>query len=152
MKALNFDNEEKESYDSTLFYEDDDDDDDCSVDGIQDVSVATLSSSRTPSCQVKHMVPNSQEKTHILKILAGWKMEPIDYLGQDAFSPTSMFAFYMFGNELFEGEMTETERKIKQNLFEDQQQQLEARVEQLSDLMEKLIHNHTIDIAIQLRI
>lgn len=47
------------------------------------------------------------------------------------------FAFYMFGDELFKGEMTEEEREIKQNLFEDQQQQLEANVEKLSKCIEE---------------
>lgn len=42
------------------------------------------------------------------------------------------FAFYMFGDEIFKDEMTKEEREIKQNLFEDQQQQLECNVERLS--------------------
>jgi ariadne-1 len=37
----------------------------------------------------------------------------------------------MFGDKLFKEEMSEAEREIKQNLFEDQQQQLEANVERL---------------------
>ncbi|KAL2927512.1 putative E3 ubiquitin-protein ligase ARI2 [Bienertia sinuspersici] len=53
-----------------------------------------------------------------------------------------VFAFYLFGNDLFKGEMTETDKRIKQNLFEDQQQQLEARVEQLSGLMEQPFHTY----------
>ncbi|MQL93214.1 hypothetical protein Taro_025847, partial [Colocasia esculenta] len=49
------------------------------------------------------------------------------------------FAFYMFGDEFFKDEMTTEEREIKQNLFEDQQQQLECNVERLSkSLMEPL--------------
>lgn len=47
------------------------------------------------------------------------------------------FAFYMFGDELFKDEMTPQERDMKQNLFEDQQQQLEANVEKLSMFLEK---------------
>lgn len=39
------------------------------------------------------------------------------------------FAYYMFGEELFENEMSSEERAIKLNLFEDQQQQLEANIE-----------------------
>ncbi|XP_021850845.1 probable E3 ubiquitin-protein ligase ARI2 [Spinacia oleracea] len=62
-----------------------------------------------------------------------------------------VFAFYMFGDELFEGEMTETERIIKQNLFEDQQQQLEAKVVQLSDLMKKSFCEYTIDSLKQIK-
>jgi ariadne-1 len=45
------------------------------------------------------------------------------------------FAFYMFGDKLFKEEMSEAEREIKQNLFEDQQQQLEANVERLSEIL-----------------
>ncbi|KAH7849521.1 hypothetical protein Vadar_019043 [Vaccinium darrowii] len=47
------------------------------------------------------------------------------------------FAYYMFGHELFQDEMTDEERQIKQNLFEDQQQQFEANVEKLSMLLEE---------------
>lgn len=47
------------------------------------------------------------------------------------------FAFYMFGEELFKDEMSEEERVIKQNLFEDQQQQLEENVEKLSKTLEQ---------------
>ncbi|KAK9817712.1 hypothetical protein WJX72_001099 [[Myrmecia] bisecta] len=46
------------------------------------------------------------------------------------------FAFYMFGNEMFRDEITPDQNKINQNLFEDQQQQLEAEVERLSGLIE----------------
>jgi ariadne-1 len=43
----------------------------------------------------------------------------------------------MFGDELFKDEMSEAEREIKQNLFEDQQQQFEANVERLSKILEE---------------
>ncbi|XP_010941706.1 probable E3 ubiquitin-protein ligase ARI2 isoform X1 [Elaeis guineensis] len=52
-------------------------------------------------------------------------------------SYTYPFAFYMFGDELFKDEMTPGERQIRQNLFEDQQQQLESNVEKLSLFLEK---------------
>lgn len=45
------------------------------------------------------------------------------------------FAYYMFG-DIFGSEMTKQERVIKQHLFEDQQQQLEAHVERLSSFLE----------------
>uniref|UniRef100_A0A803LP04 RBR-type E3 ubiquitin transferase n=1 Tax=Chenopodium quinoa TaxID=63459 RepID=A0A803LP04_CHEQI len=102
--------------------------------------------------RIKHMVPKSQENnTHTQDF--SWVKNGADRLfrSRRILSYSYVFAFYMFGNELFEGEMTETERSIKQNLFENQQQQLEARVEQISDLMEKLIYSHTIDIAIHIR-
>ncbi|MCD7451582.1 putative E3 ubiquitin-protein ligase ari2 [Datura stramonium] len=47
------------------------------------------------------------------------------------------FAFYMFGDDLFRDEMTKEEKEIKQHLFEDQQQQLEANVEKLSKVFEE---------------
>ncbi|KAJ8483783.1 hypothetical protein OPV22_016268 [Ensete ventricosum] len=55
------------------------------------------------------------------------------------------FAFYMFGDELFKDEMTPQERDMKQNLFEDQQQQLEANVEKLSMFLEKDFQHFTDD-------
>ncbi|KAG7559012.1 Zinc finger RING-type [Arabidopsis thaliana x Arabidopsis arenosa] len=47
------------------------------------------------------------------------------------------FAFYMFGEELFKDEMSDEERDIKKNLFEDQQQQLEGNIEKLSKILEE---------------
>ncbi|EOA25584.1 hypothetical protein CARUB_v10018931mg [Capsella rubella] len=47
------------------------------------------------------------------------------------------FAFYMFGEELFEDDMSDEERDMKKNLFEDQQQQLEGNVEKLSKILEE---------------
>jgi len=55
------------------------------------------------------------------------------------------FAFYMFGGEIFKDEMTPGERELKQNLFEDQQQQLEFNVERLSGFLEKDFQNFTDD-------
>lgn len=55
------------------------------------------------------------------------------------------FAYYMFGNYLFKGEMTKQQRELKRNLFEDQQQQLEANVEKLSKYIEKPFHELPID-------
>lgn len=48
-----------------------------------------------------------------------------------------VFAYYMFGDDLFRREMTEEEKEIKKNLFEDQQQQLETHVEKLSSYLEQ---------------
>ncbi|CAH8356573.1 unnamed protein product [Eruca vesicaria subsp. sativa] len=47
-------------------------------------------------------------------------------------SYTYVFAFYMFGRELFKGEMSDEEREMKKNLFEIQQQQLIGNIESLS--------------------
>ncbi|CAA2988571.1 probable E3 ubiquitin- ligase ARI2 isoform X1 [Olea europaea subsp. europaea] len=54
-----------------------------------------------------------------------------------ALSYSYPFAFYMFGDDLFEDEMTKEDREIKKNLFEDQQQQLESNVEKLSKFIEE---------------
>ncbi|KAM7474962.1 hypothetical protein LguiB_022205 [Lonicera macranthoides] len=62
-----------------------------------------------------------------------------------ALSYSYPFAYYMFGEELFKDEMTEKEREIKQNLFEDQQQQLEANVEKLSKFIEEPFDNYGVD-------
>ena len=37
-------------------------------------------------------------------------------------------AFFMFGSSYFKGEVTPEQNELNQNLFEDQQQQLEAEV------------------------
>ncbi|XP_065855855.1 probable E3 ubiquitin-protein ligase ARI2 [Euphorbia lathyris] len=61
------------------------------------------------------------------------------------------FAFYMFGEELFKDEMTLEEREIKQNLFEDQQQQLESNVEKLSKFLEEPFDQYTDDKVMEIR-
>lgn len=61
------------------------------------------------------------------------------------------FAFYMFGDELFKDEMTKEEREIKQHLFEDQQQQLEANVEKLSKLLEEPFDQYSEDKVMEIR-
>lgn len=48
-----------------------------------------------------------------------------------------VFAYYMFGDELYGNEMTQGEKEIKQDLFEDQQQQLETNIERLSMCLEE---------------
>lgn len=61
------------------------------------------------------------------------------------------FAFYMFGDELFKDEMTKEDTEIKQNLFEDQQQQLEANVEKLSKFIEEPFDQYTEDKVMEIR-
>ncbi|CAH8309223.1 unnamed protein product [Eruca vesicaria subsp. sativa] len=46
------------------------------------------------------------------------------------------FAFYMFGEELFQDEMSDEDREIKKNLFENQQQELTGNIETLSKLLD----------------
>ncbi|XP_077215080.1 putative E3 ubiquitin-protein ligase ARI2 isoform X3 [Tasmannia lanceolata] len=61
------------------------------------------------------------------------------------------FAFYMFGDDLFKDEMTKEQRELKQHLFEDQQQQLEANVEELSKFVEKPFDKLPEDKILELR-
>lgn len=61
------------------------------------------------------------------------------------------FAFYMFGDELFKDEMTKEEMEIKQHLFEDQQQQLEANVEKLSKFLEAPFDQYSEDRVMETR-
>ncbi|KAE9448542.1 hypothetical protein C3L33_19553, partial [Rhododendron williamsianum] len=61
------------------------------------------------------------------------------------------FAYVMFGDELFKDEMTKEEREIKQRLFEDQQQQLEANVEKLSNFLEVPFDQFTEDKVMEIR-
>ncbi|PIN22131.1 putative E3 ubiquitin ligase [Handroanthus impetiginosus] len=68
-----------------------------------------------------------------------------------ALSYSYPFAFYMFGNDLFKGEMTRKDREIKQHLFEDQQQQLESNVEKLSKFLEEPFDEYSEENVLQIR-
>ncbi|KAK4429121.1 putative E3 ubiquitin-protein ligase ARI2 [Sesamum alatum] len=61
------------------------------------------------------------------------------------------FAYFMFGDELFKNEMSSQEKTIKQNLFEDQQQQLETNVERLSMFLEERFAQYPKDKILKLR-
>ncbi|KVI01962.1 Zinc finger, C6HC-type, partial [Cynara cardunculus var. scolymus] len=61
------------------------------------------------------------------------------------------FAFYMFGDELFNDEMTKEDLEIKQHLFEDQQQQLETNVEKLSKFIEEPFDQYPDDRIMDIR-
>ncbi|GJU65665.1 probable E3 ubiquitin-protein ligase ARI2 isoform X1, partial [Tanacetum coccineum] len=68
-----------------------------------------------------------------------------------ALSYSYPFAFYMFGDELFNDEMTKEDLEIKQHLFEDQQQQLETNVEKLSKFIEEPFDSFTEDKIMEIR-
>lgn len=51
----------------------------------------------------------------------------------------------MFDGDLFADEMTKGEREMKQNLFEDQQQQFEANIEKLSSFLDEKFHLYNED-------
>lgn len=80
----------------------------------------------------------SQNKNSTFKDY-GWVLNGMNKLfrSRRVLSYSYVFAFYMFGDELFKDEMTPRERQMKQNLYEDQQQQLESNVEKLSMFLEK---------------
>lgn len=61
------------------------------------------------------------------------------------------FAYYMFGDNLLKSRMKKKEIRIKQNLFEDQQQQLEANIEKLSSLIEEPFDQFSLDKVMELR-
>ncbi|KAL9275703.1 putative E3 ubiquitin-protein ligase ARI1 [Drosera capensis] len=61
------------------------------------------------------------------------------------------FAYYRFGDELFENERKEA-KEIKQNLFEDQQQQLEGNVERLSSWLEERFEEYNEQKLMDLRL
>ncbi|KAJ4962158.1 hypothetical protein NE237_022097 [Protea cynaroides] len=61
------------------------------------------------------------------------------------------FAYYMFGEDLFWGEMSKEDRELKQNLFEDQQQQLEANVERLSKFIEEPFESYAEEKVMEIR-
>ncbi|KAL3678073.1 hypothetical protein R1sor_021029 [Riccia sorocarpa] len=62
-----------------------------------------------------------------------------------ALSFSFAFAFFMFSNDLFKDDISEEQNEINQNLFEDQQTQLEETVERLSKLVETPLELHTDD-------
>ncbi|CAA0830909.1 Probable E3 ubiquitin-protein ligase ARI2 [Striga hermonthica] len=69
-----------------------------------------------------------------------------------ALSYSYPFAFYMFGDEMFKGEMKKKHREIKKNLFEDQQQQLEANIERLSKFLEEPFNEYSDEQVMQTRL
>lgn len=87
---------------------------------------------------IKVKVSNSEEKESTLRDFS-WVTNGLYRLfrSRRVLSYSYPFAFYMFGDDLFNDEMTKEEREIKQHLFEDQQQQLEANVEKLSKFIEE---------------
>lgn len=92
--------------------------------------------------KIQEKIDISENKDSIIKDYS-WVMNGLNRLfrSRRVLSYSYPFAFYMFGDELFHDEMTPKEMEIKQNLFEDQQQQLESNVERLSLLLEKDFHD-----------
>ncbi|CAD5324327.1 unnamed protein product [Arabidopsis thaliana] len=84
-------------------------------------------------------VSNSETKDQKVFKEYSWVTDAVNrlFISRRILSQSYPFAFYMFGEELFKDEMSEKEREIKKNLFEDQQQQLEGNVEKLSKILEE---------------
>ncbi|CAN7125149.1 unnamed protein product [Brassica rapa subsp. narinosa] len=66
-----------------------------------------------------------------------WAINGADLLfrSRKILSKSYPFAFYMFGEELFKDKMSDEDREIKKNLFENQQQQLTGNIETLSKIL-----------------
>ncbi|CAA0827598.1 Probable E3 ubiquitin-protein ligase ARI1 [Striga hermonthica] len=73
------------------------------------------------------------------------------FMSRRTLSYSYPFAFCMFGDDLLNGEMTNVECDIKQNLFEDQQQQLESNVEKLSKFLEENFDEYSLEQVMRIR-
>ncbi|KNA13049.1 hypothetical protein SOVF_120280 [Spinacia oleracea] len=94
---------------------------------------------------VKVKISSSEKKTGLLDFTWLEKGMCRLFRSRRALSYSYAFAFYMFGDELFKDDLSKQERELKQNLFEDQQQQFEANVEKLSRLIEEPIDKYSVD-------
>lgn len=101
-----------------------------------------------------------KEKVSSLEANDDWKIREFSWVTdalcrlfkyRRALSYSYPFAFYMFGNDLFKGEMTKKETEMKQHLFEDQQQQLESNVEKLSKFFEEPFDRYSEEEIMQMR-
>ncbi|KAL6494766.1 putative E3 ubiquitin-protein ligase ari2 [Orobanche gracilis] len=101
---------------------------------------------------IKEKVSNLEERDSKLREFS-WVMNGFNRLFRSRWALTYSypFAFYMFGDELFRGEMTTKECEIKQHLFEDQQQQLESNVEKLSKFFEEPFDEYPEEQVMQIR-
>ncbi|XP_052197020.1 probable E3 ubiquitin-protein ligase ARI2 isoform X2 [Diospyros lotus] len=101
---------------------------------------------------IKEKVSNLENKDSRIRDFS-WVMNGLYRLfrSRRVLSYSYPFAFYMFGDDLFTDEMTKEEREIKQHLFEDQQQQLEANVEKLSKFVEEPFDQYGEDRVIDIR-
>ena len=67
------------------------------------------------------------------------------FRSRQALSNSFAFAYFIFGNDIFKDGITKEQNAINQNLFEDQQQQLEQIVEQLSKLLKEIENSLTLN-------
>lgn len=74
------------------------------------------------------------------------------FRSREILSHSYVFAFYMFGAELFGEEMTQEEKEMKQNLFEDQQQQFETNIERISLSLEEDFASYDEDELTEIRL
>ncbi|KAL2927504.1 putative E3 ubiquitin-protein ligase ARI1 [Bienertia sinuspersici] len=86
---------------------------------------------------VRERISSSEKETGLLDFSWLEKGVRLLFRSRRVLSYSYAFAYYMFGDELFRDDMNKEVRKIKQNLFEDHQQQFEANVEKFSRLIEE---------------
>ncbi|EOA25192.1 hypothetical protein CARUB_v10018509mg [Capsella rubella] len=98
-------------------------------------------------------VLNSERKSEEVFTNYIWVTDGVNRLfrSRRILSYSYVFAYYMFGEELFKDEMSDKEREIKKNLFEDQQQQLECNVERLSKVLEEPFDEYEFMKAVDMR-
>ncbi|CAM8997572.1 unnamed protein product [Rhodiola kirilowii] len=102
---------------------------------------------------IRMKVSISEENASTLKDFS-WAMNGLYRLfrSRRVLSFSYPFSYFMFGEDLFSEKMTKEEREIKQNLFEDQQQQLEENIEKLSKYLEEPFHEYIEDQVKETRI
>ncbi|KAJ4877869.1 putative E3 ubiquitin-protein ligase ARI3 [Raphanus sativus] len=89
----------------------------------------------------------SAKKDYVMHKDMTWVTDGADMLlrSRKVLSYTYVFAFYMFGEELFKKEMSDEEREMKKNLFENLQQQLIGYIERLSKTLNQPFESYTSD-------
>eukprot|EP00798_Chlamydomonas_sp_ICE-L_P030283 gene30283-35271_t len=82
----------------------------------------------------------------------GWLVTAVDQLrsARGVLAPSYVFAFFFFGNDMYKDDFTVEENARNQDLFEDQQQRLEAEVERLAGMVEKSSDSLVIDPQVRL--
>ncbi|KAG1675373.1 hypothetical protein FOA52_012292 [Chlamydomonas sp. UWO 241] len=76
-----------------------------------------------------------------------WLVRALDQLqvARGVLAPTYPFAYFFFGNEIYSTDFTPEQNTCNQQLFEDQQQMLEAEVERLAGLVQSCSDSLAID-------
>ncbi|KAF8049614.1 hypothetical protein N665_2169s0004 [Sinapis alba] len=96
---------------------------------------------------VREKVASLSDKINSSEHNMNWASHGADLLfrSRRILSYTYAFAFYMFGEELFKDEMSDEEREMKKNLFENLQQQLIGYIESLSKKLNQPFDDYSSD-------